>query len=273
MWNNLPTAVIEFLFAVRFGFSPFIIFALMMSFIKVIAIHFGRLLLPKLIVQYADMHALTLYIAENDPNELDASGKTLLHYCVEAEEEHTVAGEGVFQLLLKNRASVHTPDKKRISPIDLAIQTGHTRALACLLKDDNIDFDDTVRRTIQLKSPLASIKLVIEFGESKEIFHPDAADPEGRTALQTAASSGPEGQAANLEVVKFLLEKRATINLSDKKGFSPLHEAANCGEKDIAKFLKDNGADMAARSTEGRTAVQLTEMRGGYANWERDWYL
>lgn len=67
------------------------------------------------------------------------------------------------------------------------------------------------------------------------------------------------GQAedGHLEMVEFLLANKATFNVRDDKGLTPLHMAADYDHVDVAKWLLDHGADVNARDKQGRTPLHL----------------
>lgn len=84
----------------------------------------------------------------------------------------------------------------------------------------------------------------------------DAVDNDGRTALLYACSWG------HLEMVKWLLEKGAQINMRDKDGRIPLHWAAGMGHKDVVELLLANKADLTVKDKDGRTPRELAAAKG-----------
>lgn len=58
-------------------------------------------------------------------------------------------------------------------------------------------------------------------------------------------------RAGNLKQVQALIADGAPVNARDSLGGTPLHDAAWAGEKDIAAYLIQMGADVNARHTEG----------------------
>ena len=50
------------------------------------------------------------------------------------------------------------------------------------------------------------------------------------------------------EIVELLIAKGADVNVKDKFGGTPLHDAAHRGRKEIAELLIDNGADLNVES-------------------------
>ena len=84
--------------------------------------------------------------------------------------------------------------------------------------------------------------LQIELSRGVDI---DAADDDGWTPLIIAARN------ARHETVKFLLERKATVDKTDGIGGTALHHACYFGNAGIAGLLLDNGAAIEARNRHG----------------------
>lgn len=69
---------------------------------------------------------------------------------------------------------------------------------------------------------------------------------EGMTPLLLAVFRG------NMEMVRFLVENGADVNLPDVHRRSPLHYAASHEHNDIQKYLTDKGADVNAKDSQGK---------------------
>ncbi|EDW40132.1 GL25084 [Drosophila persimilis] len=61
----------------------------------------------------------------------------------------------------------------------------------------------------------------------------------------------------NLHMVEFLVKRGADINRQDNEGWTPLHATASCGFVSIARYLVENGADVAAVNSDGDLALDL----------------
>lgn len=71
-----------------------------------------------------------------------------------------------------------------------------------------------------------------------------------------AASTGSD------EPIVLLLKNKANLNLAEKHGKTPLHEAAKYGYEKVAKVLIDSGADLEVKDKKGRTAKDIATKRG-----------
>lgn len=76
----------------------------------------------------------------------------------------------------------------------------------------------------------------------------DAQDDDGRTLLHWASKG-------NYPLVKFLIERNASVNLRDHHGDMPLHFAAEAGTPEIIRRLVRAGADLQARGVGGAIPV------------------
>ena len=61
------------------------------------------------------------------------------------------------------------------------------------------------------------------------------------------------------KLVKWFLEKGASVNVVDEEGFTPLHRAVIEEAVDVARILLQAGADPNAKSGEGESPLSLTE--------------
>lgn len=77
----------------------------------------------------------------------------------------------------------------------------------------------------------------------------DIQDESGRTPLHYATRNG------HLEVVKFLIQQGADVNVKDFGELVPLQEAVKGGYFDITKFLIQHGADVKSKDRLGNTIL------------------
>lgn len=79
-------------------------------------------------------------------------------------------------------------------------------------------------------------------------------DTQGGTALTAASTSGCT------DIVRYLLDNGADINLTNSDGDSPLMCAAQHVSLDVVKILCERGADVTVADNDGNTALELAEM-------------
>jgi ankyrin repeat protein len=90
------------------------------------------------------------------------------------------------------------------------------------------------------------------------------------TLLHCAVMKGQEN------IVKFLIDSGANVNVRDKVGLTPLYHAAMNGQRNIAKLLAHNGANVNEVDNQGYTALHhaaindqkgIAELLGCHTNW------
>lgn len=94
----------------------------------------------------------------------------------------------------------------------------------------------------------------IDLARVRELVQKDASalrarDPEGRSALHLAASSG------SLPLVRLLLSLGADIDPVDNRLATPLRTAIDNGRDEVAAFLIDQGADLGRKDVLGDSAL------------------
>lgn len=104
-----------------------------------------------------------------------------------------------------------------------------------------------------MKGKLERVRELLD--EGIDINHKNERD-EGRAALHAASESEHE------DVVRFLLEKRANVNIQDSLGNTPLLYASRYGNEDIARILIDAGANVNQRNLEGRIPLHDASWNG-----------
>ncbi|WP_146196656.1 ankyrin repeat domain-containing protein, partial [Acinetobacter stercoris] len=67
----------------------------------------------------------------------------------------------------------------------------------------------------------------------------------------------------NIEIVKYLLDLNADVNIHDKKGFTALHFAVFAKELEIIKLLVEAGAKIDAIDDQGNTPLWRAMMTTG----------
>ena len=91
------------------------------------------------------------------------------------------------------------------------------------------------------------VRFILE--QAKDVDYVNVRDFYGRTPLHTAASVN------NTEVAQTLLDRGAMVNVLDKNGNSPLHEARR--RPAMWQLLVEHGADVDAKNNDDLTAEQM----------------
>jgi ankyrin repeat protein len=63
-----------------------------------------------------------------------------------------------------------------------------------------------------------------------------------------------------LEVAQFLVINGANVNSTSLNGSTPLMMAVQSGNEQLVKFLLDSGADLQIRNTQGFSAIDIAEI-------------
>ena len=66
----------------------------------------------------------------------------------------------------------------------------------------------------------------------------------------------------SLDLVRYLVERGADVNISNENGDTPLIDAAHLGTNDILKFLLQHGAERQFKNNAGLSARAMAEKSG-----------
>ncbi|RYZ81807.1 MAG: hypothetical protein EOP06_22845 [Proteobacteria bacterium] len=152
--------------------------------------------------------------------------------------------------LLRNGIPVDSEDENGETALSWVARWGSASIVALLLAHgaDPNHADKWGYTPLMIHFNARNTRLLLQHGAD-----PRALDEDGDTALHCAASTG------SLDIVRLLLAAGA-VHAANNKGETPLHEAVygwNESEKriEIARLLLATGADLNARTQEGRTPL------------------
>ncbi|KAK7872597.1 hypothetical protein R5R35_001935 [Gryllus longicercus] len=121
----------------------------------------------------------------------------------------------------------------------------------------NIDFSGKDKSVTKLhkaawQGNLEKLKVNIKKGDI------DAADRFNRTPLHLAVARG------NANIVWYLLNTKAKLNICDTEGRTPFLKAVECGHKDIIVMMLERGVDLNTIDYSGNSALHIAAKQGYY---------
>jgi len=193
--------------------------------------------------------ALILLDHGADPNYINHTGATALHYAAERE---SVA---VARLLLERGANVNVLTKLGVSALDIALRR-FSNGVAELLIERSAPLTMAQQGIplLQLAAHMGNVGIVrflLERGADMSFQLPN-----GMTVLEAAAGQG------STAVVKFLLEHGADLNHTFNDGWTALMSAASNGFTETAALLLDNGANVNHGDVDGTNALHVATRYG-----------
>lgn len=226
-----------------------------------------------------------LLVQGADPNLGDCYGMTPLHQAAK------FGGTAPCEDLLRHGARLEQKDHYGHTPLLLAASEGFPDTVRALLRaganlqahlPDGTTALHLAASSVQYQRIVQTLKVLIEAG-----LQVDVTNALGLTALHCAAlkefvdpvrfllANGADPNAADrhgaaplhtgsAEACQELLRQGARVNQADAYGYTPLHRAAERARPDLVRLLIMAGANVAARTLEGLTALHLAA-GSGYA--------
>lgn len=183
---------------------------------------------------------------------------TLLNLAVQAKDR-------IFLNYLLEEGFVECPVKEKKRILQRVLVEDDVELMKPLLKmAHELYTDNDLIYEAAKASAFSIVKSLIETSEDKDIINNtfNGGKEEHKTILLTLLGKIHLTSRNNItrvrarETVKMLLEKGVSIHELTERGKTPLHLAADCGEKDLVKLLLDKGADINAQDNKGYTALE-----------------
>ena len=157
------------------------------------------------------------------------------------------------------KGSLHTPRPKRCRTVPLyyAILCGFRGLIEHLIATYPMDLD---ARGGYRGSPLLAAFIKDDFSTASSLLQRDAdvnvLDKRGFSPLHQASEEG------RIDIVRFFLEHDADINLQSSTGITPLGFASHAGEIEVSRLLLQRGASVNFQSKRGHSPLHGTVKRG-----------
>ncbi|MBN2663543.1 MAG: ankyrin repeat domain-containing protein [Bacteroidales bacterium] len=191
----------------------------------------------------------------------DNPGYTALHFTCSEMDKYRLA-----ELLLHKGADVNAKDVYSNTPLQLSVSDDHNFALSKLLiengalvTDKNIDGQTPLHLACMYNEDTKTVDLLIQNGAELNVK-----DNNGWTPVMYAAFYG------NIEIMKFLMDKGADIELKNDDDFAiwdlrradgstVLFNLVKEGDFDLVKLFVKKGADINAVNSYGETPIIIAK--------------
>lgn len=156
-------------------------------------------------------------------------------------------------LLLKKGVNPNTVDANGNPMLILAIRDNSTNVIDLLLSNKNIDVDLS-NKSGETPLMMASIDGNLPLVKTLVLGHKAQLDHIGWTPLHYACAKG------HLEVAQFLVANGAIVDSLSVGNTTPLMMAVQSGNEQLVKFLLDKGADLQLKNNNGLTAIDIADI-------------
>ena len=156
-------------------------------------------------------------------------------------------------LLLKKGVNPNTVDASGNPMLILAIRDKSTNVIDLLLSNKNIDVDLS-NKSGETPLMMASIDGNLPLVKTLVLGHKAQLDHIGWTPLHYACAKG------HLEVAQFLVANGAIVDSLSVGNTTPLMMAVQSGNEQLVKFLLDKGADLQLKNNNGLTAIDIADI-------------
>jgi len=157
------------------------------------------------------------------------NGESLLHIAVDRKKHH------IAEKLLSKGANPNATNKRGTTPLHYAVNLEDTSMVKLLTRycvDVNVKNNNEIT-PLHMAAKLGYTdiaKILVDSGADVNVI-----DKEGHTPLHFAN---------NIDIVRYLIEQKADVNVRCNRYSTPLLQAIRHGATDIAKLLIEKGADV-----------------------------
>lgn len=185
-------------------------------------------------------------------NATNALGRTVLGYAVWLNDagQNTV----IVRCLITAGANVNANDSRGPSLVFAVLRDNIATAKLLITAgaDVNAKMNGSGNTALMLAKQKEMAKLLIESGADV-----NAINGNGDSILAYVATYGH-----NPDVIKLLIEKKASVNMRGGVNGTALLGAVSYGKMDVVKLLIDAGADVNMKNCDGETALDIATKRG-----------
>jgi len=155
--------------------------------------------------------------------------------------------------LLKKGISPNTVDANGNPMLILAVRDKSSNVIDVLLKAKNIDVDLS-NKYGETPLMMASIEGNLPLVKTLVLDHKAQLDHIGWTPLHYACAKG------HLDVAEFLVKNGAIVDSLSVGNTTPLMMAVQSGNEQLVKFLLEKGADLQLKNANGLTAIDIADI-------------
>jgi cytohesin len=168
-------------------------------------------------------------------------------------------GDPVFvRLLLEHGASVDLADSQGETPLHRAASAGNLESVRLLLDagaNPNAGSRGTPLAAAAYAGHLEVVRLLLERGSEVDRTVPGSPHPWGGAPLELAVLGERGEEADRLAIATFLADGGAEVDARSADGRTLLHETAETGRLGWVRFLLDHGAEVGAQDKAGLTPL------------------
>lgn len=158
--------------------------------------------------------------------------------------------DGLKNSLKDETLTPNTLSKYGDTPLVYAIKEKSRNVINYLLQvnDLNVNFENRSKENaLMLAAFVGDVDLVKKLVNDKHA----TVQKDGWSAIHYAATNG------NLDIVKFLIDKKADVDAESPNGTTPLMMACKYGHIQVVKYLLDHDADLSVANQQKLTAIDF----------------